>query len=128
MRKLLDKLWLMLRWYPKPLNIRIKVRPSRQLRLEEWQASEFLVSEGKRLLSDTAFQVALDVLRNESPVNYGLPDLGVQPTDRIAHQSKTEGYHLALNNIEALATFKVAQRHVEATFEPPEVEAPTGAM
>lgn len=104
------------------LRIRIVTRSSRQLTLAEWQASEFLVSDAKRLLADPTMRVALDVLRNESPVNYGLPELGVQPTDRIVHQAKTEGYQLCLNNLEALGILKVESRPVEATFEAPEDE------
>jgi hypothetical protein len=107
---------------PKPV-VRLTFRSASTLTLAEWQSSELLAAEGKRLLEDKSFRLAFDMLRNESPVNYGLPDLGVAATDRIVHQAKTEGYQLCLNNLEALGTLKVTDQPLQATFAPPENES-----
>lgn len=101
-------------------RIVITLRPASSLSLAEWQSSELLTAEGHRLLQDRSLRAALDMLRHESPVNYGLPELNVSATDRLVHQAKTEGYHLCLNNLEALGILKVADQPVEATFAPPE--------
>lgn len=98
------------------------------MRLDEWQRSENLVTAATRVLSDPTMRVMLDVLRNESPVNFALPDQGVQATDRIAYQSKTEGYHLALNNLEAFAMLKTDAPLIEATFEDETVNAGQPAL
>jgi hypothetical protein len=82
--------------------------------------SEGLVSGLLTMSKMPIFKTMLDVLRTESPVNLGLPKLGVQPTDRIVHQAQVEGYHLCLNNIEAMTTKGPESQTVEATFEDPE--------
>jgi hypothetical protein len=106
------------RKYPK----RIKIVPvlSSNVTLEMWQRSEELVAEAMRLAQDRAFKLMLDCLRNSSPVNYGLPDVGTNPMDRAALQAKTEGYHMALNNIEAMSQLLQRQDRIEAVFENPD--------
>lgn len=110
------------RWFSraKPAPVKLVHRSAHTLTLAEWQSSESLVAEGQRLLADHGLRLALDMLRHESPVNYGLPVLGVAATDRIVHQARTDGYHLCLNNLEALGTLNLAEQPVEATFVLPE--------
>jgi hypothetical protein len=104
--------------------VTVQVVRSSDLTLEQWRKSEGLVSSLLALAKTPVFKTMMDVLRNESPVNLGLPKLGVQPTDRIVHQAQVEGYHLCLNNIEAMATVGPQSTTVEATFEDPDVQPP----
>lgn len=103
-----------------PRRIRIETVRSTDLTLEVWRRSPELVDAAMKLSNDPNFRLLMDMLRNESPVNYGLPQLGVQPTDRIAHQSKVEGYHLVLNNIEAAQRLENTSAPIEAVFENPD--------
>lgn len=108
----------------KPQPVTVQVVRSSDLTLDQWRKSEALVSSLLALTKSPVFKTMMDVLRNESPVNLGLPKLGVQPTDRIVHQAQVEGYHLCLNNIEAMATPGAQSSTVEATFEDPDVQPP----
>lgn len=105
-------------------TINVQVVRSSDLTLEQWRQSEGLVSSLLTLSKQPIFKTMMDVLRTESPVNLGLPKLGVQPTDRIVHQAQVEGYHLCLNNIEAMITKGAESRTVEATFEDPDFQTP----
>lgn len=108
----------MRRKYPKRIRI-VDVRSS-NLTLDIWQRSQELVTEAMRLAQDRTFKLMMDCLRNSSPVNYGLPDIGTNPMDRAALQAKTEGYHMALNNIEAMSQLLQRQDTIEAVFENPD--------
>ena len=88
--------------------------------LEDWQKDESLVSMAASLLADPRTAQMLSVLRAESPANYGLSTLGVTFEDRAAFQARTEGYHLCLNNFEALGKLIAVLPESEPTFEPPE--------
>lgn len=88
--------------------------------LEDWQKDESLVSLAADVLSDPRTAQMLSVLRAESPANYGLPPLGISVEDRAAFQARTEGYHLCLNNFEALGKLTVVPTESEPTFEAPE--------
>ena len=103
-----------------PRKIRIETVRSTDLTLDDWRRSPELVTALLKLSCDPTFRLLVDMLRNESPVNYHLPQLGVQPTDRIVHQSKVEGYHLVLNNIEAAQEPEITGGAIEATFENPD--------
>lgn len=102
-------------------RIAIRQVPSTELRLATWQQSPDLVTEGMRLLADRTMQLAIAVLRNESPSNLALPPLGVTSEDRAAHQAKTEGYQLCLNNLEALGRASDEPVTLEATFSDPDI-------
>jgi len=104
-------------------TLNVQVVRSSDLTLEQWRKSESLISGLLTLSKTPIFKTMMDVLRNESPVNLGLPKLGVQPTDRIVHQAQVEGYHLCLNNIEAMVTKGLESQHIEATFLDPEQPA-----
>ena len=102
-------------------RISIRQVTSTELRLATWQQSPDLVTEGMRLLADRSMQLAIAVLRNESPSNLALPPLGVTSEDRAAHQAKTEGYQLCLNNLEALGRAGDEPMTLEATFSDPDI-------
>lgn len=102
-------------------------RPKRQyhestIGLEDWQKDESLVSLAADVLADPRTAQMLSVLRAESPANYGLPPLGVSFEDRASFQARIEGYHLCLNNFEALGKLSVVPTESEPTFEAPEPE------
>lgn len=104
------------------------VHPKRQyhestIGLEEWHKDPSLVSLAQTVLSDPRTAQMLAVLRAESPANYGLAPLGVSLEDRAAFQARTEGYHLALNNFEALGKLTVVMPESEPTYEEPETPA-----
>ncbi len=107
---------------PRKQRIVIQTVRSTDLTLDEYRRSPELVNAALKVWNDPNFLLIWDVLKNESPVNQGFPVIGVQATDRVAHQSKIEGYHLALNNLEALKTLDEQSIPLEATFENPDKE------
>lgn len=90
-----------------------------ELRLEDWQINESLVTKAAAVLKSDKMKLMLAVLRTESPSNYGLPELGVSAEDRAAYQSRTEGYHQCLNNLELLGELKKTRIRSEPTYEDP---------
>lgn len=102
---------------PKKQKIAVQSVLTTEIRLEQWRSSPELVVAAQRLRKDPTFRAIMDVLRTESPANYGLPVTGVSPEDRCHHASKIEGYNLALNNLEAMFRFNQSLTPLEATFE-----------
>lgn len=107
----------------KPAKTKIQVVSvqSTELRLDQWRSMPDLVLAAQRLRKDSTFRAIIDVLRTESPANYGLPLTGVSPEDRCHHASKIEGYNLALNNLESLCHVNPHTEPIEATFEKEEI-------
>ena len=64
----------------------------------------------------------MSVMRNESPSELKLPQVGTAITDRAALQAQTEGYMMALNNLEAMSLVNRVEEETPATFEPEEQE------
>ena len=98
-------------------RVQLRVLHSTSMRLEQWQNSPELVDYAKRLFQTPQFLTMMDILRNESPASFGLA-LGSSHDDHVAHAYKGEGYNLALNNLEALATQVQQYDMPEATFAP----------
>ena len=99
--------------------VRYKSEPV-TLTLSQFQSNEMLVTEAMKLASTPIWRVMMAVMRNESPAEWKLPQVGTQITDRAALQSQTEGYMMAINNLEAMSTPQVEEVQVEATFAPEE--------
>lgn len=107
-----------MKWPFKKRKAVIQLLPATELRLKDWQASEMLVNDMNQLRLSPVFRTMLEVLRNESPVNLGLPITGVSIDDRISHACRIEGYQMCLNTIDAMGKFKVNGGQLEPTFEP----------
>lgn len=100
--------------------IRKETREAWKLTLDEWRRQEQMVLESRALARNLTYRAQMDVLRNSHPCHTLFSPIGVNPNDRIVHQSKIEGYELCLNNLEAMTRpFKHA-KPLEATFEAPE--------
>lgn len=95
---------------------KIKVIHSTSVRLNDWRSSKELTTYAARLFATPEFQTLLGVLRNEGPSNFGLS--GGTHDDHIAHAYRGEGYNLALNNLESLASLEERSAPLEATFAP----------
>ncbi len=99
-----------------PLRQIVVVR-STSLRLAQWQKDSSLVKQAYALEQGALFQAMLAVLRNESPMNFGLsPDASHDA--RIAHANQAAGYQLALNNLEAMAALIEPSDRIESEFLP----------
>lgn len=94
----------------------IKVIHSTSIRLAQWRSSLELTRYAAELFATPQFQTLLGVLRNECPANFGLS--GGTHDDHIAHAYRGEGYNLALNNLEAMASLEEKRTPLEATFVP----------
>lgn len=105
-------------------TVEVVRRSSLKLRLAEWQADPKLVSQAGKLLSDETFRCMLDVAHNENPSNFVLP-FGTTPQDRAAQQCRSEGYTMALANLEAMGQSRNIPETVEPTFEPEEIGTQT---
>ena len=106
---------------PKPdILVRYRSRVVK-LSLEEFQKNEQLVTEAMKLAAIPIWRVMMDVMRNECPAfNIGFKLEGTLITDRAALQTQTEGYMMAINNLEAMSSPLIESEQVEATFAPEE--------
>lgn len=87
--------------------------PRREITLSQWREKPELVVEAARVMADPHCRLMLEVLVNESPVNYH--DSASNP-ERVL--GRIEGYNLALNNLAAMASAPGERVTLEATFEP----------
>lgn len=101
-----------------PITTRqILIIRSTSLRLSTWQRDSSLVKQAYALGQSPLFVAMLAVLRNESPMNFGLsPDASHDA--RIAHANQAAGYQLAINNLEAMASLIEPADRIESEFKP----------
>lgn len=99
---------------------RFKPEPFK-LTLAEWQKNELLVTGMMKISTEPVWRAMMQVMRNECPSELKLPQVGTLITDRAALQAQTEGYMMALNNLEAMGSVQIPNEGpIEATFAPPE--------
>ncbi len=111
-------LQILMRLFERRARPKVVAPPPRvDLTLTQWRERLDLVSDAARLHADPNFRLQLEVLLNESPVNYH--NLA-QPAERTLGQ--IEGYNMALNNLVALASPAIGETPLEATFEAPKPE------
>lgn len=103
-----------------PEKIKVVTVSSHSLRLTQWRQADQLVVEAVALARNPTYVMQLQVLKNEHPVHTIFPVIGVNATDRMAHQCRCEGYELAINNLESMAKKISPPRALEATFAAPE--------
>jgi hypothetical protein len=96
----------------------IRVESSR-VRLHEFRSDKGLVGVAQKVLADSNVRLMLDVLRNESPANWGLPQTFTSE-QRAAVQAMIQGYQMAINNLEAMAAFKKPVELEQPDFAPEE--------
>jgi hypothetical protein len=117
----LKKFWQQLkRWLFEPLppvekQIHIINVAKTHLRLEEVRTDQKLCGVFKKLQSTYEFEIMMSVLRNEHPVNL-VADIGTTLQDRAVLQARSEGYTMALANIEAMAIYNKPTEMPEAEF------------
>lgn len=105
---------------PKPDALaRFKSEPLK-LTLTEWQKNEQLVTAMMLISSQPIWRAMMQVMRNECPAELKLPQVGTAITDRAALQAQTEGYLMALNNLEAMSSVSASEEQPVATFGPEE--------
>lgn len=90
-------------------------------RLNEWRRNESMVLASKALAKNPTWRLQMECLREEHPCHIVLA-LGVSPNDRIAMQARSEGYTMALANLEAFATPLKLTERLQATFETPKTK------
>lgn len=95
----------------------IQLIHSSTITMDQWRSSPELVTYARQLFATPQFQTLVSVLRNESPTSWGL-HTGSTHDDQIAHSYRGAGYHLCLNNLEALAIYESKPELLEATFAP----------
>lgn len=98
------------------VEYRIIPRERHKLRLPEYQTNAALVSSASKILNSTEFSYMLDCVQNEHPGFWVLPQ-GATELDRVRAQCLSEGYTMALANLEALGKFVELKEMPEATFE-----------
>jgi hypothetical protein len=108
---------LLCRLTGKTAAVKIIAADSPDLRLTTWRENEPLVAEWAQIVKLPIFRVMLQTLKNESPLHYGEEKPGAD--GKILRLGTIEGYQLALNNLESLATLAQQQKPLVATFEPP---------
>jgi hypothetical protein len=105
-------------WFKKTKLVLIR-RISSRVRLSEWRGSQTLVQSARKYLQDPEFLTMIDVLRNESPINWvAIRQMTID--DRAVMHARIEGYQLCLNNLEALGSFQKPEETLEPSFEQPE--------
>lgn len=98
----------------KPIRVAPVMRDANSISLQEWRTTDSLVIEAQRLFQINTFLAMVQVLRNESPLNYAVTETAERALGKI------EGYQLCLNNLEAFPVPVIPQQHIESTFEPAE--------
>lgn len=106
---------------PTQTKIQIVRRYGFKLRLAEWRSDPALCNTARKVLDDGNVRLMLDVLRTEHLAMIVLPT-GVSSEVRAAVQAMSEGYSMALNNLESMALHQPLAKQLEATFEPPDHE------
>lgn len=96
---------------------RFKVAPF-ALTLDQWQRNEQLVSEMAKVSATPIWRAMMQVMNNECPSGIKLEQVGTLITDRAALQAQTEGYRMAINNLEAMSALVAVDEVQEATFAP----------
>ena len=109
-------------WQKKEVKVTVLPRVATKLRLFEWQADQELTTSARRVLSDATVQLMIAVLHNEHPA-FIYSDAG-SLEDRAILQARSEGYTMALANLEALGQFKQLKGTPDSTFEPEELNQP----
>jgi hypothetical protein len=99
--------------------VRIKAieREVCRLRLGEWRADPQFVAMGATVLAQPNLKLMLDVIENEHPGHYVLPD-GTSAQDRLTAQGRAEGYTMALANLRSMGTLARLSERIESTFAP----------
>jgi len=104
----------LLRMIERRRAVRITPPPVRRdITLMQWREKPELVQAAARVLADPHCRLMLEVLINESPVNY---HDSASNAERVL--GRIEGYNLALNNLAAMASSPGERVTLEATFEP----------
>ena len=113
------KVWFRRR--PKqPVKVFIVRRDRITLSLDEWRSTPSPVAQARELLATPLMKDMLLVLRQQHLGMICVPSNA--PVEvAAAVQRQTEGYQMALNNLEALGVYAKPAEPLEATFEPPEV-------
>jgi hypothetical protein len=106
-------------WKEKVVKVKVLPREATKLRLFEWQADQELTNQAARVLRDGTVQLMVAVLHNEHPA-FVYSDVG-SLEDRAILQARSEGYTLALANLEALGQFQKLKNTPESSFEPEEL-------
>ena len=96
-------------------RIEVIQRDRSQLRLSEWRAAPHLVKLAQDTLARPEVRLMLDVLHNEHPSGMVYND-GVPHDVRVVAQARSEGYTMALSNLESLGSFSKQAVPVEDTF------------
>ena len=100
-------------------------RESWSITVDQWRGSEQMVLESIALARNLTYRAQLDVLHNSHQCHTLFTPIGVNPTDRIVHQARIEGFELCLNYLESMA--KPLKKHapLEATFADPDQKPTT---
>lgn len=105
------------KWLRRKPKTVIRVIPSTEITLDQWQSSPELVTQARRIMQTNEFRAMIDCLKTESPANFSLALSGVTQTDRAVHALHIEGYNLCLNTLAALAKPADKKPALNATFE-----------
>lgn len=101
---------------PKEVRLIVLSRDPCRLRLDEWRSSKEHVAIARKVLSDPSLRLMLDICRTEHPASQLL--LNAELSERAVQQARIEGYHMCLNNIEALGSFQAPTQALESEFLP----------
>lgn len=97
-------------------------KPSNEIRLAEWRENGRLCSYADKILKNTTTQMMLQVVETETPANLAFP-IGATIEARALHQSKIEGYNLAIANFKALGKPIKPMEVLEETWDSEPVKA-----
>jgi hypothetical protein len=102
-----------------PKQIQILRIESQKITMAQWRSQQASVGASMELANHPIYRAQRDILESQHPRHVMLK-MGSSETDRLVHQARTEGYELALWNMDSLAIPLKEKKEIEATFEPPE--------
>lgn len=104
---------------PRPQKIEIVRRDPTRITLPEWRSQPELIKRARAALDSPDVRSMLDVMANSTPA-HNMARLDLPMETRAVLQAQTEGYMAALHDFELLGVFVPPEKHLEATFAPPE--------
>lgn len=108
---------------PQPEIVVIPRQPN-QILIAEWRATKDLVAKARAVLSDPDVRMMLDTVRNSAPL-LSVTSEYLPSHVRSVMLGRIEGYEMAMNDLEALASYAEPKEMPEATFEPQELPTET---
>lgn len=98
--------------------LKVNLVSSSVLTLDQWRKDTRLVASAQILARNDVYRMMVAVLENSHVRFVALSTVGATQDDRAAHQARSEGYQICLNNLEAMSQSWTFSKMPRETFQP----------